>query len=197
MTLRIKFRIVQERLYELIPDSYLKERFFYCLVSHSQLFCNPMDCSLLDSSVCGMFQARLPECVAIFSSRVSSWPRDQAHILESPALQGDSLPLSHPPGKPNKRLILYIYKYIYIFFIYIYIYIHTHTHTHTYLWDAGLESIFIEIKGKNRMRNGTFIEKQILEIIKPDYGNGEYICILCCCKLKGMKNTMSQHFYHI
>ena len=31
--------------------------------------CDPMDCSLLDSSVCGIFPARLLECVAMPSSR--------------------------------------------------------------------------------------------------------------------------------
>ena len=36
----------------------------------------PMDCSLLDSSVHEIFQARILEWVAIFPSRGSSWPRD-------------------------------------------------------------------------------------------------------------------------
>ena len=38
--------------------------------------CNPMDCSLPDSSVHGILQARILEWVAISSSRGSSWPRD-------------------------------------------------------------------------------------------------------------------------
>ena len=38
--------------------------------------CNPMDCSPLDSSVRGIFQARILEWVVISSSRGSSWPRD-------------------------------------------------------------------------------------------------------------------------
>ena len=38
--------------------------------------CNPMDCSPQVSSVHGIFQARILEWVAIFSSRWSSWPRD-------------------------------------------------------------------------------------------------------------------------
>ena len=37
---------------------------------------NPMDCSPLDSSVHGIFQARILEWVVISSSRGSSWPRD-------------------------------------------------------------------------------------------------------------------------
>ena len=38
--------------------------------------CNSMYCSPPDSSVHGIFQARIPEWVAISSSRGSSWPRD-------------------------------------------------------------------------------------------------------------------------
>ena len=43
--------------------------------SHVQL-CDPMDCSLPFSSVQGIIQARILECVAIPSSRGSSWLRD-------------------------------------------------------------------------------------------------------------------------
>ena len=42
--------------------------------------CNPMDCSLLGSSVHGILQARILEQAAISFSRVSSWPRDRTHI---------------------------------------------------------------------------------------------------------------------
>ena len=38
--------------------------------------CNPMDGSLSGFSICGIFQARTPEWVAISFSRRSSWPRD-------------------------------------------------------------------------------------------------------------------------
>ena len=38
--------------------------------------CDPMDCSLPGSSVCGILQARILEWVAISSSRGSSRPRD-------------------------------------------------------------------------------------------------------------------------
>ena len=38
--------------------------------------CDPMDCSLLGSSIHGIFQARVLEWVAIYFSRGSSWPRD-------------------------------------------------------------------------------------------------------------------------
>ena len=41
---------------------------------------NPMDCSPPGSSVHGILQARIPEWVAISSSRGSSQPRDQTHV---------------------------------------------------------------------------------------------------------------------
>ena len=50
-----------------------------CLV-HVQLcpiLCNPMDCGPPESSVHGIFQARILEWVVISSSRGSSWPRDR------------------------------------------------------------------------------------------------------------------------
>ena len=37
-------------------------------------FCDPMDCSLPDSSIHGVFQASILEWVAISSSKASSWP---------------------------------------------------------------------------------------------------------------------------
>ena len=45
-----------------------------------QTLCNPMDCSLPGSSVHGIFQARMLECVAISFSRGSSQPRDQTQV---------------------------------------------------------------------------------------------------------------------
>ena len=42
--------------------------------------CDPMDYSLPGSFVHGIFQARIPERVAMASSRGSSWPRDWTHI---------------------------------------------------------------------------------------------------------------------
>ena len=49
-----------------------------CLVSKSCLtLYNPMYCSLLGSSICGIFQARILEWIAIPGS---SLPRDRTHI---------------------------------------------------------------------------------------------------------------------
>ena len=50
--------------------------------------CDPMDCSQPGSSVCGIFQARTLEWVAISFSRGSSWPRDRTCCLLSSALAG-------------------------------------------------------------------------------------------------------------
>ena len=48
-----------------------------CLVAQLCLtLCDHMDCSLSGSSAHGIFQARIPEWVAISSSMGSSWPRD-------------------------------------------------------------------------------------------------------------------------
>jgi len=51
--------------------------FWYVLVAQSCLtLCHPMDCSLPGSSVHGILQARILECVAIPFSRDSFLPRD-------------------------------------------------------------------------------------------------------------------------
>ena len=65
------------------------------------------------SSVHGILQARILECVAIHFSRGSS-PGEGVEP-GSPALEADSL-LSEPPGKPYKSntcLLIYILKYIF------------------------------------------------------------------------------------
>ena len=57
--------------------------------------CNTKDCSLPDSSVHGILQARILERVDSPFSRESSLPREP----RSSALQADSL-ISELPGKP-------------------------------------------------------------------------------------------------
>ena len=42
--------------------------------------CDPVDCSPPGSSVHGIFQARILECIAISFSGGSSWPRDQTQV---------------------------------------------------------------------------------------------------------------------
>ena len=69
-----------------------------CLVAKScPILCHPMDCSLPDSSVHGILQARILEWVAIPFSRGSSRPRIEP---ESPALAGGFF-ATEPPGKPT------------------------------------------------------------------------------------------------
>ena len=68
--------------------------FVHCLLV-AQLWltvCDPMDCSPPGSSLHGILQARTVEQVAISFSRVSSQAQNQP---SSPALQADSLQLSH------------------------------------------------------------------------------------------------------
>ena len=53
-----------------------------CLVAKScPTFCPSMDCSLLGSSVHGLFQARILDWVAMPSSRGASQLRDQTHVF--------------------------------------------------------------------------------------------------------------------
>ena len=52
-----------------------------CLLSHfSSIHCNPMNCSPPGSSVHGILQARIPQWVAVPSSRGSFWLRDWTHV---------------------------------------------------------------------------------------------------------------------
>ena len=68
-----------------------------CLITKSYLtLSNTMDCSSPDSSVHGIFQARILDWVAISFSRGSSWPRDQTHLLH---WQADFT--TKPPEKPT------------------------------------------------------------------------------------------------
>ena len=60
-----------------------------------RLFCDPVDCHLPGSSVHGIFLARILEWVAMFSSREFSRPKVKPAFPVSPALQVDSLLLSH------------------------------------------------------------------------------------------------------
>ena len=61
--------------------------------------CVPLDCSLPGSSVCGIFQTRIRELVAISFSRGSSQPRDRTYVSCLPHWQVGSLP-AEPLGKP-------------------------------------------------------------------------------------------------
>ena len=67
-----------------------------------------MDCSLLGSSIHGIFKARILEWVAISFSRGSSWSRDQTQVswVSCNGKRMDSLPLSYL-GIPGIKYELY------------------------------------------------------------------------------------------
>ena len=72
---------------------------FVSVCSAAQLcliLCDPMDCSPLCSSVCGITQAKILEWVVFSSSRGSPWSRNQT---VSPGLTGGFF-TTEPPGKP-------------------------------------------------------------------------------------------------
>ena len=76
-----------------------------CMLHHFShvWFFGCMDCSLKDSSIHGILQARILEWVAVPSSRGSSWPRDWIHVSYISCIsRSGSLPLA-PPEKPPKR----------------------------------------------------------------------------------------------
>ena len=70
----------------------------YAVLSYAPTLCNPLDYSLLDSSIHGIFQVRILEKIAICYSRESSQPRDRPSSLESPVLVGWFF-TTLPPGK--------------------------------------------------------------------------------------------------
>ena len=80
--------------------------------------CDPMSCNMPGSSVHGIFQARILEWVAISSSRISSWPKDQTHVS---CISSTSRWILHHWATCEASLS-------------------THTHTHTFL-DSFLFSL--------------------------------------------------------
>ena len=84
--------------------------------------CDSMDCSLLASSVYGILQARVLECVAMLSSRgLSPNPGIEPEFLKSPALAGmffttsTTWELLHIQNIYTHIQILYTYpEYIYM-----------------------------------------------------------------------------------
>ena len=73
---------------------------YACMLS-CPTFCDPMDCSLLGSSVHGILQARILEWVVISFSRGSSQPRDQTRVPCVSCIAGGFF-TRVLPGKPLK-----------------------------------------------------------------------------------------------
>ena len=67
--------------------------------------CNPVDCSLPSSSVCGIFQARILKWVAIgFSGGIFLTQGLNLHFLCLLHWQADSLPLHHLGSHPLNNI---------------------------------------------------------------------------------------------
>ena len=87
-------------------ENFLWRHAMCCLVTQSSpTFCSPVGCSPPSSSVHGILQARILEWVAIFSSRGSSWPRDQTRVFCISCIAGRFFP-TVPPGKLQTVSIL-------------------------------------------------------------------------------------------
>ena len=61
-------------------EYWMKQKKWSEVVQSCLTLCDPMDCSPTDSSIHGIFQARILEWVAISFSRRSSWPRDRIQV---------------------------------------------------------------------------------------------------------------------
>ena len=83
-------------------QSVLISYLFYTYLLSGSVVSDPLDCSLPDSSLHGIFQARILEWVAISSSRGSSWPRDWA-CVSCTAVDSFS---AQSPGKPISRAVV-------------------------------------------------------------------------------------------
>ena len=88
-------------------------------------FCDPMDCSPPGSSVCGIFQARIPKWVAISFSRGFSWLRDQTQVS---CVAGGFL-TTEPPQRP----ICYVQTHKSDIHTHVYISVCIYTYIHTYM----------------------------------------------------------------
>ena len=85
-----------------INNRYLHARVCVKSLQVCLTLCDPMDHSRPPgSSIHGIFQAGIPQWVAMASSRGSSQSRDQTASLTSLALAGKFF-TTMPPGKPNR-----------------------------------------------------------------------------------------------
>ena len=75
------------------------------LLQSSPTLCDPMDCSLLGSSVHGILQARILEWIAMPSSRGSPWPRGQTHIFCVSCIAGGFFTAEAPAAIAAAKLL--------------------------------------------------------------------------------------------
>ena len=79
-------------------EGFLSQCMLACSITQScPTLCDPMNCNSPGSSVHGNLQTRIPEWVAMPSSRGSCWPKDWTPV--SPGLQVDSF-TAESLGKP-------------------------------------------------------------------------------------------------
>ena len=78
-----------------------------CVYAQSRpTLCDPMDCSLPGSFLHGSSQARILECIAVSSSRRSSWPRGWICLVCLLHWLVDSLPRSHLRSHKDPGLLI-------------------------------------------------------------------------------------------
>ena len=83
------------------------------LKSYPTLY-GPMDCSPPGSSIPGLFQARILEWVAIYSSRGSSQPRDQIYVSCVSCTGRWVLYHYHHLGSPRGEMIMCLEEGIFL-----------------------------------------------------------------------------------
>ena len=89
------------------PKGLLFFNFVSMCVQSCLTLCDPMDCSLPDSSVYGIFQAKTLEWVAISFSRGSTRPRDRIlYLLCLLHWQDGSLPQHHMGSSKSRECSL-------------------------------------------------------------------------------------------
>ena len=84
----------------MVPSVFLKVKVL--VAQSSRILRDPMDCSPPGSSVHGVFQARILECVVVFFSKGSSQAGSNLVLLHCRQIFFFFL-LSELPGKPRER----------------------------------------------------------------------------------------------
>ena len=93
---------------------YIQLKIIVQSLSHVQFFWDLINCSPSDASILGTSQVKMLDWIATSLSRDLPNPRIEPESLASPALQADSLPLSHW----GSTTVNNVYLYIYVLFMY-------------------------------------------------------------------------------